>query len=94
MTTIRRRGRNSATFYVSPHKMGPVVSKIACFCFTKQTLAPGERVEMPVTFFVDPAMLSDPIVANVTLSNTLFENKDASVAIATDHREQRLRERA
>ena len=70
--------------------MGPYFSKIACFCFTKQTLAPGERVEMPVTFFVDPAMLSDPNVADVTtvtLSYTFFENKDASVAIATDHRE-------
>ncbi len=80
----------SATFNVTPHQMGPYFSKIACFCFTRQTLAPGERVEMPVTFFVDPAMLSDPNVADVTtitLSYTFFENKNASMAIATDHRD-------
>ena len=42
-----------------PFSAGGYFDKIACFCFELQVLAPGERVEMPVTFFVDPAMLDD-----------------------------------
>ena len=79
----------TSTFNVTPYKMGLYFSKVECFCFTEQALAPGERVEMPVTFFVDPDMLSDPNVAEVntiTLSYTFFEvqRDDAPDAVARE----------
>jgi cytochrome c oxidase assembly protein subunit 11 len=74
----------SAIFNVSPGQIAPYFNKIQCFCFTKQTLAPGASKEMPVTFFVDPKMVDDDETKNlteVTLSYTFYLNDDHPVAV-------------
>lgn len=65
-----------AAFNVAPDSAGGYFTKIDCFCFTEQVLQPGERVEMPVTFYVDPAIKDDGDASHlheIVLSYTFYE---------------------
>ena len=82
MTTFHARNKaarsitGAATFNVTPEQAGKYFTKIQCFCFTEQTLKPGEDVRMPVIFYVDPKILDDPDardVQEITLSYTFNE---------------------
>lgn len=77
----------TATFNVTPLGAGAYFNKIECFCFTEQRLAAGESADMPVTFFVDPAIADDPDLAKlttITLSYTFFpDESDDAVDQAT-----------
>lgn len=70
-----------ATFNVQPAKAGIYFKKIECFCFTEQTLKPGETASMPVTYFIDPKIADDPNlddVGTITLAYTFFPWDDAA----------------
>lgn len=78
-----------ATYNVTPEKAARYFHKTACFCFDEQTLAPGQEMSFPLSFWVDPAIADDPETRDlrtVTLSYTFFRSlDDASLAKAGPH---------
>jgi cytochrome c oxidase assembly protein subunit 11 len=65
-----------ASYNVTPYQAGGFFNKIQCFCFEEQVLEPGERVQMPVTFYVDPEIVDDrdgKYIHTITLSYTFYE---------------------
>jgi cytochrome c oxidase assembly protein subunit 11 len=72
-----------AAYNVSPDQSGAYFNKISCFCFNEQKLGPGESAELPVVFYLDPALEKDETmrdVGGVTLSYTFFASKDPTPA--------------
>ena len=88
----------SATFNVTPQKAGAYFNKIDCFCFEEQVLHPGESAEMPFTFFIDPEILDNrnlDDVTTITLSYTFFnQGVEARDAFLREHDQVARRETA
>ena len=84
----------TASFNVFPYSAGAYFTKIACFCFEEQVLQPGETVEMPVTFYVDPEIVEDieaKYVNSITLSYTFHRTElpdDRQAELATPDEDQ------
>jgi cytochrome c oxidase assembly protein subunit 11 len=80
-----------ATYNVAPNAFGPWFNKISCFCFTEQTLGPGESMDMPVVFFLDPELEKAETMRrmeSVTLSYTFMAVKTKTAQVASDKTQQ------
>jgi cytochrome c oxidase assembly protein subunit 11 len=76
-----------ATYNVTPHVAGQYFAKLECFCFQDRVLAPGEEAELPVVFFVDPEIASDPDtreIGTLTLSYTYFRSTTPQAQVERD----------
>jgi cytochrome c oxidase assembly protein subunit 11 len=83
-----------ASYNVSPPEAASYFNKIQCFCFTDQRLSPGEKADMPVVFFIDPAIDQDPefkSLRTITLSYTFFPSKRAPDPLAATGGDSRVR---
>lgn len=79
MNILATAQRGKASFNVTPELAGTYFNKLQCFCFTDITLKPGEKLDMPVVFFVDPEIVNEKDIADIktiTLSYTMFPSAD------------------
>lgn len=78
---VNEATKGTAIYNVTPNKAGIYFQKIQCFCFENQTLKANESMEMPVSFFIDPAIMTDKKmddITTITLSYTFFKVKESS----------------
>lgn len=84
VNTSNAETTGSATFNVTPEIAGAYFNKLQCFCFSEQTLKAGAEIDMPVVFYIDPAIMDDPDargIPEITLSYTFYpKQKNGSVA--------------
>lgn len=84
---LAKPSAGTALYNVTPPKVGKYFHKIQCFCFDEQILGPGQKVSMPVMFYVDPAMAEDPGMDDVfviTLSYTFFKSESSALEQALE----------
>jgi cytochrome c oxidase assembly protein subunit 11 len=77
-----RTTSGQAAYNVAPLTVGSYFEKINCFCFTEQTMAPGETRQMPVVFYVDPSIVKDhdnDTLNTITLSYTFYPVRDPAI---------------